>query len=81
MSRSSSRLTHRKAYAGVLVAGLLSALVKGQKEKLIDYRAGQEEERIFHFKMFWNNSYLLCRTALCAVSSVITSRPLFIVLP
>lgn len=50
-------------------------------EALMDYRARQEEERIFHFKMFGNNSYLLCRTALCAVSSVITSRPLFIVLP
>lgn len=47
----------------------------------MDYRAGQEEERIFHFKMFGNNSYLLRRTPLCAVSSVITSRPLFIVLP
>lgn len=47
----------------------------------MDHKAGQEEERIFHFKMFGNNSYLLCRTPLCAVSSVITSRPLFIVLP
>ena len=47
----------------------------------MDYKAGQEEEWIFHFKMFGNNSYLLCRTPLCAVSSVITSRPLFIVLP
>lgn len=47
----------------------------------MDYRAGKEEERISHFKMFGSNSYLFCRMALCSVSSVITSRPLFIVLP
>lgn len=52
VSRSGSRLTHRKACAWVLVAQLLSALVRGQRGELIDYRAGQEEERIFHFKMF-----------------------------
>lgn len=52
MSRSSSWLTHRKTCAWVLVAQLLSTLVRGQRGELIDYRAGQEEERIFHFKMF-----------------------------
>lgn len=52
MSRSSIWLTHRKACAWVLVAWLFSALVRGRRGELIDYRAGQEEERIFHFKMF-----------------------------
>lgn len=38
--------------AGTLLIGPHFTRQRGQKEEFMDYRAGQEEERIFHFKMF-----------------------------